>query len=69
MLVMDPKRAKKIGNDRHKHKMVGLRLHPDYLVALESCLDKSRRSQSEEMRIALEKHFKDCGVPFTRPAE
>jgi len=60
MLVMDkkPKQPK----DRHKWKPIQLRLPPIYKAQLEKLAKKTRRTVTEEAKIALEEYLAKFGL-------
>jgi hypothetical protein len=62
--TMPPKKAKKSAKrttDRHRSGFM-LRLPENHRLALEELRKKNRRTFTEEVQIALEKHYKDEGV-------
>lgn len=58
---------KKKPTDRHKHKIFPLRLPAVYGQVMKEVCKHTRRNQTEECKIALEKHFKELG--FWPPAD
>lgn len=53
MAVMDKKKPK----DRHKHKIMAIRLPPAYRTQMELLARKTRRTLTEEAKIAFENHL------------
>ena len=61
-----PKKAPKPADDRHRSGFM-LRLPENHRQALEELRKKNRRPFTEEVQIALEKHYRDEGVTLLPP--
>ena len=53
--------------DRHKSGFM-IRLPESYRTLISALTDKSRRTITTEVQVALDKHAKDAKVPPARPA-
>lgn len=61
-----PPKKKKPSQDRHRSGFM-VRLPESHRAALEVLRKKHRRAFTEEVQIALERHYKEEGVEFPPP--